>query len=356
MTIDNKAASNRQVSEQTAQLIETRCQQFRDALNASIPKDRPLALIDFQDTVNSGDLLIWLGEKRYLAELGITPAYQCSMESYNASAMRDCIGDGLILMSGGGSFGDRYIYQQFREQVLADFPDNEVIVFPQSVSFLDASRLQASVKKFRDHGKVTICARDNASMQLLETHFSFCKCFKVPDAANFLGAQAPLHNPVSDILWICRTDKESLYNQGHGIRERIQEPEKTILLPMSGALENGVNLKVSVAQGILLTDWYQVSLNGQAVMDRYQRMSFDQKAETQLQWAKSILGLGKVVITDRLHGHILSTLMDIPHVILDNDYRKIGGYLESWLPRPESAHYADSPEHAMNIAKRLLAN
>ena len=30
------------------------------------------------------------------------------------------------------------------------------------------------------------------------------------------------------------------------------------------------------------------------------------------------LSRGRVVATDRLHGHILSTLMDIPHVLIDN--------------------------------------
>ena len=350
----NNQITERKVSTLTEHLIQTRCQLFRDTLQDRFAVDQPLALVDFQDTINCGDLLIWLGEKKYLHELGVKPDYECSLESYNAELMRNCIGDGPILMSGGGSFGDLYIYQAFREQILSDFPDNEVLIFPQSVNFLNDERLQASAQRFRDHGKVTICARDDASYALLQKHFSFCTLLKVPDAANFLGPQPPLNQPVADVLWICRTDKESCFNQGQGIRERFTEPEKTLLLPVSTPLENGVSLKVSVARNVLLTDWCQVSLNNQQVLQHYQALSFEQKAKAQLEWAKAILCLGRVVITDRLHGHILSTLMDIPHVILDNNYRKVSGYMDSWLPRPSNALCADNPEQAMAMAQDLL--
>ena len=41
-------------------------------------------------------------------------------------------------------------------------------------------------------------------------------------------------------------------------------------------------------------------------------------------------GRGRVVVTDRLHGHILSTLCGLPHVIIDPVNHKITSYMKSW--------------------------
>jgi pyruvyl transferase EpsO len=36
------------------------------------------------------------------------------------------------------------------------------------------------------------------------------------------------------------------------------------------------------------------------------------------------------VVTDRLHGHILSRLLDKPQIVIDNDYGKIRRYIGVW--------------------------
>jgi pyruvyl transferase EpsO len=43
-----------------------------------------------------------------------------------------------------------------------------------------------------------------------------------------------------------------------------------------------------------------------------------------------LLSSGRVVITDRLHAHILCLLLGIPHAVLDNTYGKLGRFLETW--------------------------
>ncbi|MNC34023.1 putative pyruvyl transferase EpsO [compost metagenome] len=48
------------------------------------------------------------------------------------------------------------------------------------------------------------------------------------------------------------------------------------------------------------------------------------------------------IITDRLHGHILSCLMNIPHTVHDNSYGKNSGYLQAWTGNSDivSSHRA----------------
>jgi pyruvyl transferase EpsO len=62
-----------------------------------------------------------------------------------------------------------------------------------------------------------------------------------------------------------------------------------------------------------------------------------------------------VVITDRLHGHILCTLLGIPHVVLDNSYGKIQGFLESFTGECELVRRAESPAEALEMAREFAS-
>jgi pyruvyl transferase EpsO len=68
-----------------------------------------------------------------------------------------------------------------------------------------------------------------------------------------------------------------------------------------------------------------------------------------------ILSQGKVVITDRLHGHIISTLLDIPHVVLDNSYGKLSGFISAWTSDYAGLRCAATMDDAVAEARSLLA-
>lgn len=55
-----------------------------------------------------------------------------------------------------------------------------------------------------------------------------------------------------------------------------------------------------------------------------------------------ILSQGRAVISDRLHAHIIATLLDLPHVVLDNSYGKLSSFVASWTRTLRSARCADS--------------
>jgi pyruvyl transferase EpsO len=63
--------------------------------------------------------------------------------------------------------------------------------------------------------------------------------------------------------------------------------------------------------------------------------------------ALGVLASGRMIITDRLHGHILCLLLGIPHIVFDNNYGKLGRFIETWT--------ADCGlvERASNLAKAL---
>jgi pyruvyl transferase EpsO len=65
------------------------------------------------------------------------------------------------------------------------------------------------------------------------------------------------------------------------------------------------------------------------------------------------LAEGRVVITDRLHAHILCLLLGIPSVIIDNSYGKLRNFYDTWTRGNELAALADGPEQAVSLAMEL---
>ena len=62
-----------------------------------------------------------------------------------------------------------------------------------------------------------------------------------------------------------------------------------------------------------------------------------------------------MVVTDRLHGHILCSLLDIPHVLLDNADQKLSAYHNTWTRGIRNCRLADNPQDAARLAMELLA-
>ncbi|MDB5492395.1 MAG: exopolysaccharide biosynthesis protein, partial [Micavibrio sp.] len=50
------------------------------------------------------------------------------------------------------------------------------------------------------------------------------------------------------------------------------------------------------------------------------------------------LSLANFVVTDRLHSHILSLLLDKPHIALDNSYGKLSNFIAAWTSGASNAH------------------
>jgi pyruvyl transferase EpsO len=61
-----------------------------------------------------------------------------------------------------------------------------------------------------------------------------------------------------------------------------------------------------------------------------------------------------VVVTDRLHGHILALLLGIPHVVLDNSYGKLHHFIRTWTHASPLVRMAAAPDEATALARELL--
>ncbi|MCA1835886.1 MAG: polysaccharide pyruvyl transferase family protein, partial [Actinobacteria bacterium] len=81
----------------------------------------------------------------------------------------------------------------------------------------------------------------------------------------------------------------------------------------------------------------------------------DWLATLQLRRGCRLLASGRVVVTDRLHGHLLSLLLGLPHVILGDRYGKTASTLATWTGDWPAMRWARTPTQALARAHDLAA-
>ncbi len=325
-----------------SELISQLCQKIYQVLEPLIDSEKPVALLDFPDHSNVGDNAIWLGEKEVLRKLGVRVIYSSDFATYSKEMLSKKIGDGIILIHGGGNLGDLWpVHQEFRERVIADFPNNKIIQLPQSIYFKEKENLDRARKIFDSHYSFILLLRDNVSFKFAKQEFK-SPSFLCPDMAFVLGSLDRPGAGVFNMLCLLRSDSEAIESVLPNVYKSLRKIEwvkddKTLLYWFNKLLTNFIlefprRLKLL---GLLHSKFC------------------DRVASERLRRGARQLSEGSFVITDRLHGHILSLLLGIPHVIMDNNYGKIRSFYETWTKECDIASWANSPEEAYNIARSL---
>lgn len=301
--------------------------------------DRPFALVDFPDHSNVGDSAIWLGETAFFAGNALTPAYCSSLKSHSSEHMKTVIGDGTIFLHGGGNFGTIWkAHQDFRIDLLDRFPGQHIVQLPQSIHFESDAMVGETARAIERHGNFTLLVRDTPSLDFAQRHFQ-CKTALCPDMAFYMG---PLERkgPAQDFFYLMRTDLEG------SVKGRAQHPGRTFEID-DWLEEDRRSIRMTSAVSRLM------SIGASA--DKARLVKYDRLARARLRRGIAMLSSGRVVVTDRLHGHIMSTLLGIPHVALDNSYGKLRNFILAWTKDVEFLRTADTLDAAAVLAEELLS-
>ncbi len=305
------------------------------------------ALLDFPDHGNVGDSAIWAGEIVALAALGVKVAYVGTHLSFDPDILRQRMPDGVILIHGGGNFGTIWPEcQAHRERVLAELKDYPVVQLPQSIHYSDEASLENTRKLIAEHPDFTLLVRDEPSRRIAED-LLHARTLLCSDSAFFLHDRLPRERPVVDIFALARTDKERvaadlrslLSTTGHSfeIDDWLDEP-MTLSRRVAGRVwprAFGRTTRVPGFFALLKAAW-------------------DAAAWARIRRGCRQLSRGRVVLTDRLHAHILSTMLGIPHVVLDNNYGKVQSFIASWTLGNPLVRRASTPAEAVEAAVELL--
>lgn len=307
-----------------------------------------VALVDFPYHRNAGDAAIWAGELAVLGDLGIEVGYVADAGRYHPARLREAVPEGPVLLNGGGNVGDLWPWSQaLRERVLTDLPDRDVVQLPQSVHFRDPQ----AQRRFREivtrHGRYTFLARDRQSLDRAQD-LSPSAAHLVPDMAFGLGPLMRPTTPSRAVIALARDDVES----GSGLRAAA----RGMVPVVDWDLGRSGNLRWELTRAVPrmvrpLTErpraWQVVSW----AHDRALGAMHGQVLTSGLR----LLSSASVVVTDRLHAHLLCILLGIPHIVLDNNYGKVSALHAQWTATSTTTQWADDAAQALTIADRLAA-
>jgi pyruvyl transferase EpsO len=302
--------------------IERLQREIDRVLGPEIAGVHALALVDFPDYTNVGDSAIYLGAVEWLQDHhGLVPGYVCNWGNFSARALQRAVPEGPILITGGGNFGDIWPrHQQFRETVMAAFPDRRIIQLPQSIHFDDLAARDRAARKIAAHGNFLLLVRDQKSFDLANKAFD-CEVRLCPDMALALGPQPRPLEARNELFLLVRTDKERAGQApcqglpaGAVITDWLDEPDE---------LRKWIR-RWSVCRTALAAPARSLDRNYQC--ERYYRTMAAHRVARGLR----MLASGHTVITDRLHSHILCLLLQIPHIVFDNNYGKLDSFIQTW--------------------------
>lgn len=247
---------------------------------------------------NIGDLAIAYAEEKIIKQLfPNTKLYIMQEEKLDVCAKRVknyIKKDDIILLHGGGNIGDTYVTpEQGRREVISSYPNNKIIIFPQTAYFENEEELDISKKVYNAHNNLIIMAREKMSYDFMKKHFYNAKIYLTPDIVMSLKEISDIKR--SGALLMFRRDKEkTLGNEKtDSIVYYIKEHFNTYKI-------TDMNIGTEVVNNI------SEKMRKEILESKFKEL---QSAE--------------LVITDRLHGMVFSAITETPCVVFDSLTHKI---------------------------------
>ncbi|HJK77481.1 MAG TPA: polysaccharide pyruvyl transferase family protein [Methanocorpusculum sp.] len=292
-----------------------------------------IILIGTPDHGNLGDHAIAFSEKNFFKD-NFPSVFVVEITGCNFSYNRRCIkkfisDDDVIVITGGGFLGSLWIAEEILVfSILSLFPNNKVIIFPQTIFFENTSfgRLLLDISKdmCRKHKNFHICLRDNDSYHLVKERLfanENVNCYLIPDMVLYLNCASIPSCRKEEVILCLREDKESC----------LLAREKAKILDHLQKIGMSIH-EISTVRP------YFVSIS-----DR----------EQELKQIFSIFSSSRLVITDRLHGMLFAVITGTPCIALDNLSGKVSGAYE-WLRSFESIQIVNCFDELPTLLDTML--
>ncbi|MFW5871211.1 MAG: polysaccharide pyruvyl transferase family protein [Verrucomicrobiota bacterium] len=311
------------------------------------------AFIGFPDQRNPGDSALWVGGLRLLDSIGVKVVYTCCHRSYSRNDLVGRLPEGPIVINGGGNLGDMYMDEEnLRRAVLRDFPSRRIVQLPQTVYFRSLNEAMRIAPLYAGHRGLRLMVRENESRKWLKRRWSLPSVL-APDAALTLNGIKKSCSPDTDVFCLLRADAEGRSELRKDAALAGFDAEDWI------GRDSRIGMFESKTAGLeqqydRLVDnlCHERGLRRKWALSRASVLR-SRLAEQRLKRGCRILSRGCVVITDRLHGHILSFCMGIPNVLIDNNYGKNRAVYESWTAGCPGVAWADSFQEAADLTKTM---
>jgi pyruvyl transferase EpsO len=365
----------------------SKLEKIRDSLHTALAKIgtfEQCALLDYPDYINTGDHLIGLATIFYIADvIKARINYIASLYDFSEELLEKKVGKAPIILQGGGNLGDIwYHHQLFREKIISQYRDRPIIIMPQCIYFENPENLNKAAAIFNAHPNLTLFTRDNYSYELACKYFSNCQVIKAPDMVfHMVDMPLPAYklNPRRPILYLCRTDEEinrnfsptALEIPNLVVQEWDDSPRNWIYRARGrfGELKEWYWRLPGVV--LLVREGWQKGLSNPKQWLFRQRWEhfhpYPRKFDTFydpfiLRYSWSLMQAGvyqllqsRLVITNRLHAHLLSVLLGIPNVFLPNSYYKNEVFYETWTDQIHYCKFIKQPSQVKESVEEILS-
>ncbi len=307
-----------------------------------------ICIIDPPGYANVGDSAIFLGELAFLRR-NFPEARIDFFDTVNYSAACDRFirDSSIILLQGGGNFGEIWPrHHAIRMEILNRFPGRPIVQFPQSISFTTQAGIDETARAIERQGNFTLLVRDRKSQVFAEKHFP-CTTLLCPDMAFALG---DVERGVASLDFLCllRRDKEVVTDHSRLLQ---------ILAELGGSLDvadwiEASDSRLGQRDKVLGKAWrrfpWTIGLSRSFAFRLRERY-----ARERLAFGLDLLSRGSVVITDRLHAHVLCCLLGVRHLLFDSMDGKVSGLYEAWTKGTEHARLVSSVDQVAGLVHEL---
>ena len=206
--------------------------------------------------------------------------------------------------------------------MVTHFPNNRIIVLPQTAYFKHEENLQKSAALFRSHNDCHLLARDERTANLFAQFSNHV--YLSPDMAHQLyGTMETKQGKTGEQLYFLRKDIEA------------SDIEKNILaqLPANSNVKDWEDILSTEDDVVLAVSWRMSKMANKFglgwLKDLCHQFWYAYTQRIVKRVAQVFLANDKVTTT-RLHGHIFSCLLEIPNRVCDNSYGKNSSYAKLW--------------------------
>lgn len=289
-------------------------------------RNRNVVIFGTPNHGNLGDYAIYAAEKKLFCRfLPTCNVFGVNMTDFQheVQALKKLLKkEDLLILTGGGNLGNQYMDDEIiRRTVIQTFPNNRIIMFPQTLYFTpDVEGERESIKTaaiYNAHKDLYLMARDAVSYHAMREKFTGSVQL-LPDVVLTWGSF-----PVSDkdgVLVVLRNDLESIF----GEKERQQIYDM---------------LRAEYAT-VETTDT-EIEIDGKA--DR-----LEQCLEEKMQQ----FNRAELIVTDRLHGMIFAALAQTPCIVLNNYNHKLKETYR-WIQHLDYIFFLESADGLREAVCRL---
>lgn len=215
----------------------------------------------------------------------------------------------IIIFNGGGNFSDHYLEdEKIRRKIIENFLHNKIMLLPQTFYFSDTRRgkleLNKTKKIYNNHPNLILVAREELSYLKMIESFPNARILLAPDVVFSMNKTNSSINR-KGVSLVLRSDKEGVLSlDDKNNIKNILEKKFGSINEFDTCLSKGVSIndRKTVLENLFLT--FQSS---------------------------------ELVITDRLHGLIISVITSTPCIVFSNFNHKII-YSHKWIESYKSVY------------------